>query len=350
MAESTKIQWMDNLRVIATISVIFLHVSASILYRYGRVPSFVWWVGNVFDGSVRYCVPVFVMLSGALLLPRKINVMEFYKKRLIRVVLPFLFFACVYFIFAWCYKLTPKEKIYDTMHFSEWIISVLKKGISFHFWFIYMLLGLYILMPFLGKWVRQFTERQFYYFFGFWLLLLFINIPILYFLGNINFFTVQIFNRFAYIGYLVLGYYLSEKSFAKSQSNQYGIICFLMGILITIFGTYFLTTYRGHYDGFFYSFLSPNVLLASIGVLLLLKDSTLRNKALILICDFISKYSFGIYLVHILVLDIFYLNGIYWTRWHPLLSVPFITLFCLLVSSIIIFILNKIPFGRYISG
>ena len=80
-----KIIWIDNLRVIATIAVIMLHVSAPILYKYGSISNYIWNIGNLFDGMVRWCVPIFFMLSGALLLNEDLEISSFLKKRLLRI-------------------------------------------------------------------------------------------------------------------------------------------------------------------------------------------------------------------------------------------------------------------------
>ena len=63
-----------------------------------------------------------------------------------------------------------------------------------------------------------------------------------------------------------------------------------------------------------------------------------------------SNYSYGIYLVHIMVIDTFFRNGIFWTMAYPLISLPVVVMLTLITSLGIIFLLRKIPFGKYISG
>jgi surface polysaccharide O-acyltransferase-like enzyme len=74
-----KISWLDNLRVNATIGVILIHASATILFRFTKVPADYWWMANLYNGGYRYVVPIFVMLSGALLLPREEPIGPFLK-------------------------------------------------------------------------------------------------------------------------------------------------------------------------------------------------------------------------------------------------------------------------------
>lgn len=95
-SNSSEIVWMNNLRALATFSVIVLHVTFPILYNYGTININDWQVGNFFDSLVRFCVPVFLMLTGALLLGKPIEIASFFKKRFVRVLFPFLFWSSIY--------------------------------------------------------------------------------------------------------------------------------------------------------------------------------------------------------------------------------------------------------------
>ena len=99
-----------------------------------------------------------------------------------------------------------------------------------------------------------------------------------------------------------------------------------------------------------YSYLNINTIIQSISIFIWFKDSVIKNKILSILQRLISNYSYGIYLVHILVIGVFFNNGIFWTMAHPLISLPLVTLMTLITSFIIIYILRKIPFGKYISG
>lgn len=81
----------DVLRVIGAFSVVWLHVSAVVVRNDPDLRSMTWWVGNVADALSRWCVPVFVMLSGAMLLDGKIRqLQEFYTRCFMRL-LPLFF-------------------------------------------------------------------------------------------------------------------------------------------------------------------------------------------------------------------------------------------------------------------
>ena len=100
----TFLKYADGLRVFSILAVIMLHTSAVRVANWLPIESMTWWVAHVCDSLCRWAVPVFIMLSGALILDVKrfYTVWGFYKKRLVRVVIPFVFWASVYFY--WSYK------------------------------------------------------------------------------------------------------------------------------------------------------------------------------------------------------------------------------------------------------
>ena len=94
------IVWIDNLRILATISVIFLHVSSPLLYNFEGKEDLNWWTGNIYDGTVRFCVPVFVMLTGSLMLSKDYDLNDFLKIKLMRIIIPFLFWSVIYILYG----------------------------------------------------------------------------------------------------------------------------------------------------------------------------------------------------------------------------------------------------------
>ena len=82
----SRVNWIDNVRILAVFFVIWLHVSGPVVVNQPDVASFNWWVGNVADAMSRWCVPLFVMASGALLLSKSLYLepIVFYKRRFMR--------------------------------------------------------------------------------------------------------------------------------------------------------------------------------------------------------------------------------------------------------------------------
>ena len=80
-----KILYYDALRALATIAVIIIHVSSPLVNMAWSKNMPYWWFGNFFDSSVRFAVPIFIMLTGATLLGREFKLSYYYKHRINRV-------------------------------------------------------------------------------------------------------------------------------------------------------------------------------------------------------------------------------------------------------------------------
>ena len=96
MQSKSVVQYLDSLRALATIGVILIHISSPLVNMTWSKNMPYWWVGNVADSLVRFAVPVFLMLSGATMLGKEYSLTDFYKKRFLRVFLPFVFWLGMY--------------------------------------------------------------------------------------------------------------------------------------------------------------------------------------------------------------------------------------------------------------
>lgn len=335
-----KTNWIDNLRALATVSVIILHVAAPILYQYNKISIDTWWIGNFFDASMRFGVPIFLMITGALILPKTYPIKQFIKQRASKIILPFLFWSFVYII----YNLSNSHEI-SFIGTVKYILYKLKNGAAYHLWYIYMLLGIYLFLPIIGKWIINSTKKEIAYFIVIWVVVMVINLPILLpFKSNIN------FNYFAgYLGYPVLGYYLAHQ-IKPNKSNITALLLIGIGTLTTLIGTYFISLSQKAFNPAFYGFLTPNVLITAIGIFLLFKQTTIKNNNLNLLMKAISKHSYGIYLSHVFVLLWLSRFKITWDFVHPAIGIIAASTLCLIISFAITYILQKIPLGKYIAG
>jgi len=339
-----RVLWADYLRVLGTISVIFLHISANIVSQYGNIPSGFWWTGNIYDSAVRFCVPIFVMLTGALLLNEEVEISKFLKRRVIRVVLPLAFWSSIYILKELAF-ISPNGSGMSAIKIAYQVYNLIAKGSAYHLWYVYMIVGIYLFIPIIGKWVRNCSEKEILYFLFIWLFTLFLNQPLIQ-QFKIN---VDLTYFSGYLGYLILGYYLSNKTFRNKIRVKYGAIFLIVaGISITAVGTFMASKYKGEMNGALYGYLTPNVLLISAGVFILFKVSNFGG--LNYIFKFINKYSYGIYLVHVLVLFYMPALGLDKLLINPAYAIPLKTMVCLFISGIIVFLVNKLPLGKYISG
>jgi surface polysaccharide O-acyltransferase-like enzyme len=149
--------WLDNSRILAIFAVVFLHVSA-IVVTGTEIGSGYWWAGNLYDSALRWCVPVFVMISGALLLdPAKAEDMKtFYAKRASRIVAPLVFWSLVYL--GW-------NAFKTVMAGNQFAPVSLLRGLAsgkphYHMWFLYMIVVLYLFTPFFRMITRSATRGE----------------------------------------------------------------------------------------------------------------------------------------------------------------------------------------------
>jgi surface polysaccharide O-acyltransferase-like enzyme len=209
-----------------------------------------------------------------------------------------------------------------------------------------MLIGLYLFIPIIGKWIRKASEREIEYFLLIWLITLLINYSEFWGFST----TVKLPYFSGYLGYLILGYYLKIKDFDPKKAFLFSILAILIGSTFTLWGAYLSTAKMNHLQGHYYLYFAPGVVISTIGIFLFFKYQSLRIPFLRPFFQFVSKHSYGIYMVHILVL--FYLAkvGIYHSMLHPIVGIPLTALSCILVSGTIIFLLRKLPFGNYFAG
>lgn len=323
------------LRILATLSVIIIHVSGSLVVKYGEISSFDWNVANFFDSISRYSVPVFFMISGSLLLSQDYGFIEFLTKRLGKVLPPFLFWSLMYSVLN-RYIFTG-----EAFRISK-VVKDIFYGSEYHLWFIYALIGVYLFTPILQKWIKDASQKEVLYVLTIWLLTLIIGIP-----GLKKYFPQIDLSYFSgFLGYFVLGYYLKQCS---AKEKLIPVLFVIFGSLITILGTYIFTINNAKFYSYFYEYLNLNTLMVSIGVFLLLKRIEISNKRINLIVFKLNECCFGIYLIHPLVLKLFTLIGLDVYILSPVISILMVSILCFLFCFFIISCFRKLKYGYLIS-
>jgi surface polysaccharide O-acyltransferase-like enzyme len=345
-AKPENIDWISNLRIVALYAVMILHCTSPLLMQYGKVPISDWWTADFLNAAVRFAVPAFVMVTGALLLHREYEIGDFLKKRLTRVVLPFLFWSLVYVWYSWY-----NEDI--TFGSDAWanvkqVLLLLKNGSAYHLWYVYMLIGLYFFIPVIGKFVRNASEKEILYFLIVWFAVMLITQP---YLSRFNP-AVDMHYFVGYAGYLVLGHYLAYKDFKVKHLRGWMIALFVFSIALIAVGSRLIIAYPKLPGTMFYEPVNPAVLMLSASIFIVFKLTVPKvSPTVIRIRDFVGKYNYGIYLGHALVL--FFLDdlfGISYKLCTPIISIALTALICFTITLAVVWVINKIPFGRWVSG
>jgi surface polysaccharide O-acyltransferase-like enzyme len=340
-----KLTWVNNLRLIAMFAVVVLHTASPLLFKYTGTPPGNWMAADIYNALTRFAVPVFVMITGALLLGKDYELGDFLKKRIGRLILPFLFWSLVYVGYQWY-----EEIIYfngGTWGNINLVLHQLKAGSSYHLWYVYLLIGLYLIIPVISKFVRQATEREILYFLGIWLLTILISAPYLSMLST----AVELRYFGGYIGYLVLGHYLANKQFNFPGVAFIAALLFICFAMVIAIGTYYLEVKTKELSTYFYEPVGPFVVMLSASAFLIAKNTMLNLPAKFTrLCENAGKYTLGIYFAHALILNILELNDITYQVFNPWLSIPAVALFCFLISWLLVWLMSKIPVLKYLVG
>jgi len=346
-AKPKNIDWINNLRLIALYAVIILHCSSPLLGDYSKALVADWWTANFLNALTRFAVPVFVMITGALLLHREYEIGDFLKKRLTRVVVPFLFWSLVYVWYSWYNEEITFGR--DTWVNIKQVLHLLKYGSSYHLWYVYMLIGLYFFIPVISKFVRNASEKEILYFLIIWVAVMLITQP---YLSRYNP-SVDMHYFAGFAGYLVLGHYLAFKDFNTKHLRLWMILLFVFSIALIAIGSWLLIQYSKWPGTMFYEPVNPAAVMLSASIFVIVKLTVPKVSPIVTrIRDFAGKYNYGIYLSHALVL--YFLDdllGISYKLCTPIIAIPLTALACFFISLLLVWIISKIPLvGKWVSG
>lgn len=331
-----RVIYFDYLRILATIAVIFLHVAAQNWYT-TDVNTLNWHVFNIYDSIVRWGVPIFIMISGALFLEKEINIKQIYSKNILRLLTAFIFWSIVYSLVTKGSTLT--------------ILSNIITG-YYHMWFIPMIIGLYISLPIIKNVIKSDKTTKYFLVLSF---IFVFFIPQIIQLGedfgddrmkillsslNKTIKNIQPSMFLGFTGYFIAGYFINKIKITKKKRIPIYLLG-IIGTIITIMLNAYLSIKKQTPVSTYYGNFCVNVLMQSIAIFVFFKYSKLKSNNII---KKLSKYSFGAYLIHVLIIEQlnthFALNTL---SFNPIISVPIISIIVCIISFLISAIINKIP-------
>ena len=316
-----RIIYLDFLKVIAIFLMVANHCVDNVTPAERALPWYNLW-GSVYNSFTRPAIPLFMMVTGILLLPTKMDMGSFYKKRLSRVLIPFLVWSVLYNLFPWFTGLLNCDP--ETIHvFFKWADTSQAFGdalrnilmIPFNFsafavqmWYVYLLIGIYLYIPVFSAWVEKSDKRSQRIFLAIWAVSLFVpylrNYLTENLFGECSWNEFGLFYYFAgFSGYMLLGYHLVKYPLQMSKVSKYALaaIAFAIGYAVTLIGFKNATAVEGQSEAMvelFFTYCSPNVALMTFAIFLICKDLRFENKR---VNRFISQFSictFGIWMCH----------------------------------------------------
>ncbi|MDP5239264.1 acyltransferase family protein [Uliginosibacterium sp. 31-16] len=331
---STRHASLELLRSAAALAVVGVHAAAMVLVALPDGQDSAWWAANLWDSFCHWCVPVFVMISGAVLLsgPADQPAAEFYRRRALRLWRPTVFWTLLYLALA--AATAPQWSLLRAAG------SLLRGTPWYHLWYLYMLPGLYLLTPFLRRLIARSNDTE--------LRGLTIACCALAAVGTATPSTSATFltSFLPFTGYFLLGHLLFTH---PTQPRSPGLLVLMLvagsGVAL---GAGLLRPWLGpRAIELMYAYPNPLILLMGVCMFLL----GLRRHAgfithLAAGCVRLAPLSFGIYLIHPLWLLALARIGINGFLWHPAVGIPLTTLAAFALSALSTALLLRIPFIR----
>lgn len=293
---SERILWLDIAKIVATFLVVVIHTVGT--------PNLVvmttnldWVILVLYDSFSRICVPLFVMVSGALLLKKTEPYKTFFKKRINRILLPWLVWTGIYLMWFNISKTLDTSSIYTLS------IQIYSLFIN-QFWFLPMIIGLYLITPPLRVFLFHAKRFDIAYLLLFWGIVYSIY-PLIMKIMSPHYTMVTPY-ALEHLGYYILGYALFKWHRRFKTVHLFGF--FLTCVLGNCIGTFVAYGFeRPDLQTYFWNNLSFFAIGISASAFLIIKSLFARiepsadkfTRAIIAI----SNASLGIYLVHFLILE-----------------------------------------------
>ena len=350
-----RIIWLDVLRLVALLMVIAGHSVDMYNATPQDDPMNGFW--GAFIGSLmRPSVPLFAMMTGLLLLPVRESAGDFYRRRIPRVLVPMVIWSAIYYLVPWLtgvlgmdlsvvsilypFEFSPSQDFGDALH-NIAMIPFAFNGYTTHMWYIYMLIGLYLIMPFFSAWIEKNDRTLVRTFIIMWCCSL--MLPYLSQILSPDLFGRCAWNEFGtfyyfagFAGYLLLGHLLGKGNPLPSRKIiAMGAMLYFAGYIITYTGfSSMIVQYSYEQEPelieMFWQFCSPNVALMAIGMFLAAQRVKIHSERVQRALANITKCGFGIYLMHYILLGPIILL---------LLPLGLPTPVCVIVTVILVFLL-----------
>lgn len=350
-----RLAYADLLRVLAVMAAIVLHTAVCWLDQAAPGGS-AWTTLVTYDALMRWCVPMFVMLSGAFLLdPKKaVRARDIFLKYILRVLAALVVWG-IFYVLLECGFAGGWPSVWQGIRTA--LRRVLWADARDHLWFLYVMIGLYLVTPVLRAFVRGASRGTLHWFFL--LVLVFACLlPTLQqlFPGRMALPAVwadrlDVHLVLGYVGYYVAGYYL--KHYTLGRIAEFSL--YLLGILgavVTVWGTHALSARAGALNGALLQYSSANVAFTAVALFVLFRyvlgvsDERSRRQRL----SGVARISFGIFLAHDFFLILLRRFDVSTLSFSPILSVPVLSAAVFLCSFAVAWLLSKIPLlGRYLT-
>lgn len=341
--------YMDVIRTVACFMVLFGHLSAFCMDEVAKNSS-QYQAMNFYDCVCSICVALFMMISGAIHLNEgyKVNIKKLYTKKIFHLALTFYFWLTFYNVFDFL----EYKREWNFANIKFYIVGRVIRGQgTYHLWFLPIMMLIYVLIPMLKTAFKEKNVCEYYLILH---TILVILVPTLF---KINFpgkdwvsynidlaFFGKLQGYLGYIGYFVLGHYIH--SFVPKQSiknRNIMIVLIVLSNLVNVAVCGIISAKTGEISTILMNPLTFFDYVSAICIYIILRDWASDMTSLPKWVNIFGALSFGVYLVHPAVLRVYYHLGVKTTFIHAIIMVPVLVFITAIISSLITFILTKIP-------
>lgn len=301
-----------------------------------------WWAVNCYESAARVAVPLFFMISGALLLPRT-HTIPTIGRRIWRIALPLLAWSVLYLLWF----------RHSGEHHRAWLNLVANGPVAGHLWYLYALAGVYVFLPVLAAFHQALPLREQVFCLVFWFVAASL-VPLEISLTGQRVLGVDWAALPLYPGYMALGAMLYQRLPPVPQRTTILLAWtswFVLTVMIAL-ATWWRSHILAHADETFYVYSSPLVVLASIPAFIALRAlcsaDTKPGSPSHIAVKFFANVSFGVYLTHVWVLFVLGIYGIHYRFINPWIAIPLLVLFAAGISVLLVRLLQAMPVIRAI--
>lgn len=361
MNKQKKILYLELLRVLAIFFVIFNHTGENgfFLFAHYKSTEIQYWLYLGISVFCKFSVPMFFMISGALMMEKEEpQLRKIWAVKIPRILLTLTVFSFGYYIFD-CYR-----NLNMTFSWKEFWVRLYSSNLKYHLWYLYLYIAYLICMPFLYTMVKHLTDMNFIYMIILTVVFNGILSTLEYGLGqgnvSLNGNVKNLWALTTIVLYPSIGHYLNHIDMNKINKK---ILCLFWGINIICIGlSCYLTYYKSVVTGILnegesQSFHGTYIIINCITLFITVRYITncVRISGMIeKIILSLGSCIFGIYLWHAWFksLPIYdrILDKLHHTGLNYMLSIWIVCLLLMLVSYLTTLIMSKIPGVRKLVG
>ncbi len=346
---------IDALRILSIIFVLSNHLFYPVFSRPDFYNGASWWIALFIYSLSLVAVPIFIMVSGYLLIDREDTIQKSIKRAIEKLLIPLLFWFGFYLI----WKINYRSQTFSLLDIWQYLIS----GNLFVYYFLVILIGLYALLPIFQLLAKHGSHRLHLY-------ITYGSFIVTWVLGIVNYFALTPYGTSSvtwwlpFVAYFWWGFMCKKVNF-KTESKKFLWLFGITYLLILLLGRLgillhtidFLVAYQ---DGIYYwhSYLSPMVSLMAVGLFTwFINNQSLGrffdHKLVHWIIQTLAPVTYGVYLVHAFVIDVVDIRFNYAIEFVDSSLLPYVLIRPVLVigfSLAIALVISKIKYLRKVIG